>query len=204
MMSGPSEGLLPSALPLLAPLLLLARSTMANDPTSEPGEVKHFEVFHFEWDRVEVPYVIFVWILVTTAVKIGFQKAPGVKNYFPESSILIVVGFVIGLVLFVADYTTNVITLTPDIFFLFLLPPIIGEAGYFMPNRLFFDQLGTILLMAVVGTIFNMFTIGGCVAFMTTRLYPVKYRVEAGQYDHVLSSLATRQITKVKMQISSK
>ena len=39
--------------------------------------------------------------------------------------------------------------------------PIIGEAGYFMPNRLFFDQLGTILLMAVVGTIFNMFTIGG-------------------------------------------
>jgi len=52
-------------------------------------------------------------------------------------------------------------TLTPDIFFLFLLPPIIGEAGYFMPNRLFFDQLGTILLMAVVGTIFNMITIGG-------------------------------------------
>jgi len=34
------------------------------------------------------------------------------------------------------------------------------EAGYFMPNRLFFDQLGSILLMAVVGTIFNMFTIG--------------------------------------------
>merc|ERR1711970_1456185 len=50
-------------------------------------------------------------------------------------------------------------TLTPDIFFLFLLPPIIGEAGYFMPNRLFFDQLGTILLMAVVGTIFNRFRI---------------------------------------------
>ena len=90
----------------------------------------------------------------------GFQKAPGIKNYFPESSILIVVGLLIGIVLFLADYNQNVVTLTPDIFFLFLLPPIIGEAGYFMPNRLFFDQLGTILLMAVVGTIFNMFTIG--------------------------------------------
>jgi hypothetical protein len=30
----------------------------------------------------------------------------------------------------------------------------------FIMFRLFFDQLGTILLMAVVGTIFNMFTIG--------------------------------------------
>ena len=138
------------------------------------GEVEHFEVFHVEWPRVEVPYVVFVWILTTTFVKLGgcsshledifcfagFQKAPGIKNYFPESSILIVVGLLIGIVLFLADYNQNVVTLTPDIFFLFLLPPIIGEAGYFMPNRLFFDQLGTILLMAVVGTIFNMFTIG--------------------------------------------
>jgi len=41
-----------------------------------------------------------------------------------------------------------------------MLPPIILDAGYFMPNRLFFDHLGTILLMAVVGTIFNAMTIG--------------------------------------------
>ena len=51
-------------------------------------------------------------------------------------------------------------TLTPDTFFIYMLPPIILDAGYFMPNRLFFDHLGTILLMAVVGTIFNMLTIG--------------------------------------------
>jgi NhaP-type Na+/H+ or K+/H+ antiporter len=43
-----------------------------------------------------------------------------------------------------------------------MLPPIILDAGYFMPNRLFFDNIGTILLMAVVGTVFNVATIGEC------------------------------------------
>jgi sodium/hydrogen exchanger-like protein 3 len=43
-----------------------------------------------------------------------------------------------------------------------MLPPIILDAGYFMPNRLFFDNIGTILLMAVIGTIFNVATIGKC------------------------------------------
>jgi len=41
-----------------------------------------------------------------------------------------------------------------------MLPPIILDAGYFMPNRLFFDHLGTILLFAVIGTIFNTLSIG--------------------------------------------
>ncbi|CAF4253836.1 unnamed protein product, partial [Rotaria sp. Silwood2] len=38
--------------------------------------------------------------------------------------------------------------------------PIILEAGYFMPNRPFFDNLGTILLLAIVNTLFNTICIG--------------------------------------------
>ena len=85
---------------------------------------------------------------------------PKLHHIFPESCLLIVVGIIIGFLLFWTSKHEPPSTLTPDVFFLFMLPPIILDAGYFMPNRLFFDHLGTILLMAVVGTIFNAMCIG--------------------------------------------
>ena len=48
-----------------------------------------------------------------------------------------------------------------DAFFLYILPPIVMEAGYFMPKRFFFANAGTILLYAFVGTIFNAMATGG-------------------------------------------
>lgn len=50
--------------------------------------------------------------------------------------------------------------LTPDLFFLYMLPPIVMDAGYHMPNRLFFDNLSSITLYAVLGTVWNAVTIG--------------------------------------------
>jgi hypothetical protein len=89
----------------------------------------------------------------------GFHMTPKLAHIFPESCLLIVVGIVIGFLLIITSEQVPT-TLTPNLFFLFMLPPIILDAGYFMPNRLFFDHLGTILLMAVVGTVFNMLTVG--------------------------------------------
>lgn len=84
---------------------------------------------------------------------------PKINKVLPESSLLIVVGVIIGLILY-SSTKFHVSPLTPNTFFFYMLPPIILDAGYFMPNRLFFDNLGTILLMAVIGTIFNVATIG--------------------------------------------
>lgn len=99
-------------------------------------------------------YIFYVFFSPT-----GFHMTPKLHLIFPESCLLIVVGVVIGVVLFFGT-NVGVSPLTPNTFFFYMLPPIILDAGYFMPNRLFFDNLGTILLMAVVGTIFNISTIG--------------------------------------------
>ena len=89
----------------------------------------------------------------------GFHMTPKLNKIFPESCLLIVVGVIIGFIILYA-VKVHVSPMTPDIFFFYMLPPIILDAGYFMPNRLFFDNIGTILLMAVIGTIFNVATIG--------------------------------------------
>ncbi|XP_050076670.1 sodium/hydrogen exchanger 3 isoform X4 [Anopheles maculipalpis] len=118
-----------------------------------------YPVSQVDFSRVETPFVIGVWILSASIAKIGFHMTPKLSRIFPESCLLIVVGVIIGVLL---RYATNlhVSPLTPETFFFYMLPPIILDAGYFMPNRMFFDNIGTILLMAVIGTIFNIATIG--------------------------------------------
>ncbi|CAN7991057.1 unnamed protein product, partial [Ixodes hexagonus] len=91
----------------------------------------------------------------------GFHVTPKLHLICPESCILIVIGVVIGLLLFYTGLT-SVGPLTPDVFFLFMLPPIVLDAGYYMPNRSFFDNLGSIMTYAVLGTVWNTLTIGLC------------------------------------------
>lgn len=77
----------------------------------------------------------------------------------PESCMLILLGLVLGGVVLIAN-KKQLYQLEPSLFFLFLLPTIVGDAGYFMPARLFFDNLGAILTYAVVGTLWNAFCTG--------------------------------------------
>ncbi|XP_050741518.1 sodium/hydrogen exchanger 3 isoform X20 [Drosophila biarmipes] len=146
----------PARLPRAEPL-------KSSDQDAEGGEghkMERYPLSSVDFARVKTPFIIGIWILSASIAKIGFHMTPKLHLIFPESCLLIVVGVVIGVVLY---FCTDVAVspLTPNTFFFYMLPPIILDAGYFMPNRLFFDNLGTILLMAVVGTIFNIATIGG-------------------------------------------
>ncbi|PVD20438.1 hypothetical protein C0Q70_18593 [Pomacea canaliculata] len=91
----------------------------------------------------------------------GFHLYDRLSSIFPESCLLIVMGIAVGAVLhFSHAATASQYVLNANTFFLFVLPPIIYDAGYHMPLRAFFNNLGTILLLAIVNTLWNTVAIG--------------------------------------------
>ncbi|KAM3830204.1 sodium/hydrogen exchanger 1 [Vipera latastei] len=128
---------------------------------STDGHGKHrklFPVLDIQYKYVHVPFEITLWILLACLMKLGFHVIPTLSSIVPESCLLIVVGLLVGGLIKAVGETPPV--LNSKIFFLFLLPPIILDAGYFLPLRQFTENVGTILIFAVIGTLWNAFFVG--------------------------------------------
>ena len=78
----------------------------------------------------------------------------------PESCVLIIAGVIVA-VFFNWLFHARTIEFTPDLFFHYLLPPIIMDAAFAIYNKVFLHNFPIIVLYAVVGTLLNTFTIGG-------------------------------------------
>uniref|UniRef100_A0A8C5E0X5 Sodium/hydrogen exchanger n=1 Tax=Gouania willdenowi TaxID=441366 RepID=A0A8C5E0X5_GOUWI len=137
-----------------------------SDSQQHHNNTKAFPVLSFNFEHVRKPFEISLWILLALLMKLGFHLIPRVSHIVPESCLLIVVGLLVGGVIKAldsdaSDTNSSVPVLNTKLFFLYLLPPIILDAGYFLPIRHFTENLGTILMFAVVGTLWNAFFIGG-------------------------------------------
>ncbi|KAF6017937.1 hypothetical protein EB796_023747 [Bugula neritina] len=153
-----------------APPADLLQAAVASDEAAAAGhadhEPCHLTVAGFEWSHVQNPIIIATFLFFSAITKICFHHAGYLVTKIPESCLLIVLGTIAGTIFtFSTDtdsFPEDLKTLRPDLFFLVLLPPIVLEASYSLHNRVFFDNIGSILVFAVVGTIISCFFIGEC------------------------------------------
>ncbi|XP_021054605.1 sodium/hydrogen exchanger 4 [Mus pahari] len=124
---------------------------------SDPDE--GISVFELDYDYVQIPYEVTLWILLASLAKIGFHLYHRLPHLMPESCLLIIVGALVGGIIFGTHHKSPPV-MDSSIYFLYLLPPIVLESGYFMPTRPFFENIGSILWWAGLGALINAFGIG--------------------------------------------
>ncbi|XP_052390039.1 sodium/hydrogen exchanger 3-like [Carassius gibelio] len=136
-------------------------STSINDSTDghAPSEISTLPIVTWKWHHIETPYLVALWILTCWLCKLVCELNHNVTSVFPESGLLIILGFILGGIVWGAD-KAQTFKLIPTNFFYYLLPQIILDASYCMPNKLFFSNLGAILIHAIIGTCWNAATVG--------------------------------------------
>ncbi|XP_036404419.1 sodium/hydrogen exchanger 2-like [Megalops cyprinoides] len=132
---------------------------LASSPPEAHPAPTGLRVFSVDYHHVQAPFEIGLWIMLASLAKLGFHWSGRIPAVVPESCLLIMVGLLVGGVIYGVRHAAPPV-LSADAFFLYLLPPIVLDAGYFLPGRLFFENLGTILWYAVLGTVWNVLGIG--------------------------------------------
>ncbi|XP_053404076.1 Na(+)/H(+) exchanger beta-like isoform X2 [Mercenaria mercenaria] len=131
---------------------------------TETNHTKHHSMHVASWqfDRVKSPFIIAVFLISAGIAKLGFHHANFLSSKVPESCLLIILGTIVGAVLYLTlpHDDENQPTMSSDLFFLYLLPPIILESAYSLHDRTFYDNVGTVMIYAVLGTVLNCFLIG--------------------------------------------
>eukprot|EP00038_Savillea_parva_P007163 m.168249 g.168249 ORF g.168249 m.168249 type:complete len:1116 (+) comp12932_c0_seq1:290-3637(+) len=151
-----------------------------NDPGRNVSNSEYFD--HHEIDAIEMesnlwmynedPFGSHHWafargplswgvvLLAAIVVRMLWREIPFVGEKTPESVVEIVVGFIAGIVLDYGYGDPDYLGFDSGQFFFYILPWIILEAGYSINNYYVVQHLWTILLHAIVGTLFNVLLIG--------------------------------------------
>lgn len=114
----------------------------------------HVEVVEIRYEEIRSPFLFTIVVLVAVISKMGFHYANKLSSIVPESCLLIIVGTVFGAIIYFSGSSVELQAFfTPDTFFHYLLPPIILESAFNLYDRTFTENIGSILIFAVFGTI---------------------------------------------------
>ena len=108
-------------------------------------------------------HILFCLIVILAGIfKLVFHHTPMLSNYFPESCALIIIGIISGSFIYYGVNSANhpFPRFTSAFFFNYLLPPIVLDSAYSLYDRDFLYNIGSIITFAVIGTLFNVFTVG--------------------------------------------
>ncbi|KAI1297202.1 Sodium/hydrogen exchanger 8 [Halotydeus destructor] len=110
--------------------------------------------------------IFFVLSVVASCIMLIHFLLQTKFQYIPESLSVVFLGAMIGLITklisnqHLGDWKREE-TFNPTTFFLILLPPIIYESGYNLHKGNFFQNIGSILVFAILGTTISALVIGG-------------------------------------------
>ena len=136
--------------------------TLANSSGGIPSDFPKVVSTDFGEVATELEITLFIIAIAVFEVLVETLRKYKPFKYIPETCYLITLGLGLGAVLIKGlNHGELSRLITDDVFFLILLPPIVFEAGYKMPRYDFMSNIGTILVFAIMNTLFNAILIGG-------------------------------------------
>jgi sodium/hydrogen exchanger 8 len=116
---------------------------------------------HSQYIKDATANLVLLGMLMFSILITYILSSRGWNKYLPESGASMIWGIIIGLIFRFSNLNMeSQFFFHPEIFYFFLLPPIIFEAGYNMNKKNFFVNMGSILMFAIVGTFVSAFVFG--------------------------------------------